>query len=126
MDTNAAAPTITIEPVGVREYALVMSTGVVRCYVTGTREDAELEASRIMRGIAADAAWYARTAAADAVYCPVCGAPEPGMWAEDGESPTADHWECSTCKSYGDVHANGTLLIERAARIVDGVIGPVE
>jgi len=61
-------------------------------------------------------------AAPDYIYCPVCGAPEPGMWAEDGESPTADHWDCSRCKSYGDVHVDGTLLITYAARIVAGRI----
>jgi hypothetical protein len=33
--------------------------GVTRCYLTGTRAMAESEAARIVRGIEADARWYA-------------------------------------------------------------------
>lgn len=62
MDTTSRTTThtITVEQVGQREFALVMNGGTVRCYVTGTREQAEAEAARILRGIAADAAWMAR------------------------------------------------------------------
>lgn len=51
---------MTVQQVGTREWAVVAPSGQVRCYVTGTREQAQAEADRIQRGIDADRAWQAR------------------------------------------------------------------
>jgi hypothetical protein len=34
--------------------------------------------------------------------CPVCGSDDIQQWADDGESPNADWWECS-CGASGGV-----------------------
>ena len=45
--------------VGTSEYRVAIN-GMVRCYVTGTRGQAEAEAARIVKGIEADARWMKR------------------------------------------------------------------
>jgi hypothetical protein len=57
---NTEATPITVKQTSTNEFALVMANGMIRCYVSGTREQAQTEADRIARSIAADAAWMAR------------------------------------------------------------------
>ena len=59
METTTAT-TMTIKQTGEREFAIVMPSGLIRCYVIGTREQAQAEADRIQRGIDADARWMNR------------------------------------------------------------------
>lgn len=35
--------------------------------------------------------------------CPACGDTDLSLWAEDGESPRADLYECAACGQHGDV-----------------------
>ncbi len=39
----------------------------------------------------------------DREECPVCGAQDLALWAEDGVAPRADFYECQPCKATGRV-----------------------
>lgn len=48
----------------------------------------------------------------DSTSCPVCGSTDLSLWADDGESPEADYWECPN--KHSGVVVDGALR-ERAS-----------
>lgn len=49
--------------------------------------------------------------------CPLCGSIDLSLWAEDGESPRADLWECASCGVGGNVIQPPGAANEDACRV---------